>query len=327
MIFQRLKNNMFKFQGNSNKTPQTNPEDFSDDKDLDRRVKDFVDIGGVSTRFLGLSLWYVEHKKFLFLLTVWFLALSATVLWSFCLYYFTYYLLVGARQDRENELALSEFSVTAPRQLQGWTDLQKVFIKALPTGQDRYDLAGQVINPNQDIWATFDYYFLIDGVPTERQSGFVFPGETKTLISVGQTLPSTPIDGTLVLERVGPDRFKARDMPDWPAFKEDHLKFLVQDKIFTPYTQTGLTEKLPINRLSFSLINQTAFNYRQAKFIITLYQGNNLLAVDNYIVRDFMSKEKKNINLSIIGSLSAVNRIDIVPDINIINSSEYKAGY
>ncbi|NCN25382.1 hypothetical protein COT94_03405 [Candidatus Falkowbacteria bacterium CG10_big_fil_rev_8_21_14_0_10_37_14] len=318
---------MSKFQDNYNTTPPPNTEELRAGINLDRQVKDFVDVSGVSTRFLDLSLWYMEHKKFLFLLTVWFLALFAAVLWSFCLYYFTYYLLVGVRQDRENELALSEALVTAPRQLQGWTDLQKVFIKALPIGQDRYDLAGQVINPNQDIWATFDYYFLIDGVPTERQSSFVFPGETKTLISVGQTLPSTPSNGALVLERVGPDRFKARDMPDWPTFKEDHLKFLVQDKIFTPYTQTGLTEKLPINRLSFSLINQTAFNYRQAKFNIMLYQGNNLLAVDNYIVSDFMSKEKKNITLSILGSLSTVNRIDIVPDINIINSSEYKSGY
>jgi len=289
--------------------------------DINARVERYSDLEGVTTKGLNIGLWYVKHTKDLFLILVWFLSISAAVLWSFSLYYLGNYLFFGMKQDRESLSQLSQ-SVDVVRYNYD-VNLEILDAQALVTKENTYDLIGFLSNKNNNTWGAFNYYFLVDGKHLGDGVGFILPNETKPLISLNQTIDYTPSKTVLVLDFFGWRRLNAHDVPNWEDYKANHLDFVVRDKVFFPGNESGLSENVDINQLSFNVTNQTSFNFKQAPFIITLYNGQNIVAVNRYIFYNFKSRQKEQVNLTIIGKLPNITDISVSPDINVMDNEVY----
>jgi hypothetical protein len=278
---------------------------------------------GITTKSLELGLWYQKHRQIFLWVTVWGLSLSAAVFWSFILYYIATYLLVGKTADQENAMALSEWSLSSPRPNQS-ANIDYSFYQAIPLADGRYDLVGQITNKKSNGYISYTYYFY-DGQRIIGQSGgFLLPGETKFVVALGQRLNGSPYDVRLVLENILFKLNTPKSMPDWPGYKKSHLDFIVSDKVYIPALEK-LSESQPINNVSFILVNNTAYTYYNAPFLIILYNGDKIVAIDRYIASVFESRQKLNVNLNFVGNLGNADRLEVVPDINIMNMESYSS--
>jgi hypothetical protein len=291
------------------------------DESLSARVERYEDLAGVSTKELNTGLWYVKKTKTMFLVVVWTLVVVAGVLWSYVLYYFGYYLFVGLKQDRQTYAELSE-PVDVVR-VDFKANLKIGAAQALAWGDDHYDLVGELENRNTNSWGYFSYYFLIDGQRYGNSNGFILPNEKKFLTAFNQNITAAPVNVSLVVENFGWFRINLHQIPDWEAYKKERSNFAVRDKLFSSAADSGLTENVELNRLTFTLTNQTSYNFRQAPFLILMYSQDEIVGVNRYIVTDFAPRQDKVVNLTIVGDLPKVTNVEVVPDINILDGSIY----
>jgi len=288
--------------------------------ELERRLDNFEDVEGISTRNLNIGLWYLQHRRIFFLAIVWFLAITATILWCYSLYYFGYYLLVGLKQER---VAGQSLVTEIPRAVR--KDLMSSFyfktIDLINLGNNSFELLGEVDNQNLKSWATFDYYFLVDGNKVGAGSSFILPQSKKFVIAVLDGASVAPDTSSLVVYNIRWVNLNSHLIPDWVDYRNAHLNFSVIDKKFVNANLSSLSDRLPMNTISFSVINQTAYSYLEAPFQVILYSGDTPVGVKDYVINNFKSRDRKQVNLTIVGNFPNVTQIEVLPDINILDTN------
>ncbi len=95
------------------------------------------------------------------------------------------------------------------------------------------------------------------------------------------------------------------------------------DLNFSAGSVSGLSDKVNLNTLDFSVKNQTPFGYYEAPLNIFLYSGSEIVAVNRYILNNFLPGETRFVKMSWPGNFGSANRTDVVPDINIIDDGVY----
>jgi hypothetical protein len=299
----------------------TNPE-LSSTELLEKKLNDFTDVDGISTRRLSFGLWYMKHRHHFFLTAVWLLTIVATVLWAYSLYYFSHYLLVGSKIDRVNEASLGD-NPRAVEQRKLLSSLSYGFVQAVDLGRGSYSLIGKLASANQSNWAVIDYYFLVDGQPFGTSTSYILPSSEKYLTSVidNQSLPPQSVQ--LIISNFRWSKVDYHQIKNWSEYKADRLSFVVLDKKFVGSVQSQISDRLPVNTLSFNINNRSAYSFREAPLQIILYSGSDVVYVKEYVINNFYSKERKDITISLIGSMPNITRIDILPEINILDQDLY----
>jgi len=294
------------------------------EKEIEKKVENYVGPEGITTKQLEYGLWYVEHKRLLRQALYGFLILLAAVSWTYTIYGLAYYL---ARGMNEDELLAKQLAET---QVAGHEYVARIAAKDLVIGQtaalrtaDKYDLFAEVKNDNQKWRAEFDYYFVAAGRQTEKISGYIFPGQTKYLSALAQDFPYPPAAGRLILENIKWRRINQHAIPDWNSYYRAHLNIATADIKFIPASSSRLSEKLNLNQLSFTVINQTVYNYWETGFTILLYGGGQIVGINHYALSDFMSGQNQQVQMSWPGNLPGVDRVAIIPEINIIKDDIY----
>lgn len=304
---------------------QNSNQEKNQTKKAEARLKNYVGPEGITTKQLEAGLWYVEHKQLLRKILCGFLILVAAISWTYTIYGFAYYLVRGLNEDERLIKQLVEVNNIGHDyvSLVGAKSLAVAPVGILKSTDKKYDLYVQIENDNQKWWAEFDYYFLAAGSQTEKTAGFILPLETKYLLALAQDFINPPAGAVLIMENLRWRRINQHQIPDWPDYYEKHLAIESADIKFTPAGSSPLSEKLNLNQLSFNAINQTAFNFWEAGFTILLYQGGGLANINHYILNDFMSGEKRFIEISWPGDLGRAERVEIVPEINIMRDDIY----
>lgn len=290
-------------------------------KVLEERANLLEISGGLPTKWLELGVWYTANKKKLFLILTWTITIIAAVVWAYCLYFLSDYI-IHTRDAQENEIALSNTVQRVVRK-NPLADYSYNFVKSLPIDNNRYDFVGTITNKSNNIWLGFNYHFEVDGKSTEGQASFVLPGETKYLLSLGQTIESPSYNVLLVIDNLSVNRIKPKEIPDWKNYYDNRMSFVFKDKTFVSGGTLGLSERLNLSRVSFNVANNSAYNFRQVPFSIILKSGTDIVGVDRYIVNDFKSRARKYAELSVLGKIDNVDYIEVYPDINIADSSIY----
>ncbi|MDP2708611.1 MAG: hypothetical protein Q8O93_00960 [bacterium] len=297
----------------------------TNDKKIDAKLRAYVDTDGLGTKRLEAGLWYIEHKQKLRLALYGFFIITAAVSWSYTIYGFTYYFSRGVAED--------ELLVTQIAQLSGADhnyvksiaarDLAAEPVKILKSADGKYDFYARLKNLNDKWWAEFDYYFSADGRQTEKTGSYILPLEEKYPAALAQSFDYLPANAELIIENMVWRRIDRHRIPDWNAYYAGHLDITSADIKFIPAAASLLSEKLNLNELSFSLSNNTVYNYWEAGFTILLYSGGQIAGINHYTLNDFMSGEKREVKLSWTGNLKRVDRIDIIPEINIMKDNIY----
>ncbi len=280
---------------------------------------------GPSSKKLALGLWLIEHKKHFRAALVIFLVTIAAVSWSYTIYGLTYYIARGMKEDE-----------TLARQIvQNWVVGHDYILELAPAdlifsspqifkaSEDKYDFLAEIRNPNPRHWASFSYCFSANNEEADCGQSFILPEETKIVSALAKVFKSRPAGPTFVVKEVSWVRVNPRQFPDWENFRDEHLNITMEGIKFTPAPTSGLSEKLNLNNLEFTITNKTPFNYWEIHLNILLYRGSSIIGINRYTVLELMSREKREIEMSWLGGLSGVDNVKIVPEINIFKDDIY----
>lgn len=287
-------------------------ENLEQDIDLNK----YDDQSGVSLKEMDFGLWLAENRqKFLKLLTGILIALCA-----FFFIYSTYNLIIYYLSGDPNMDLLIDNTPTSPRQLT--TDLEISPLEAF-AGENNYDLAIKLNNPNDKFLATFDYCFALADTDLNCGTSFILPNEEKYILNLGQTLDGNSNQLSFKINAIFWQRVNSHDIPDWAAYRQERLNFIVNNLDFSSGQANSLSSKLSLSDLEFSIDNSTPYGYYEVPLNILLYNGENLVGVNRYILKNFLSGSKRDIKMSWTGSLPNVNRVEVQPDLNIVDENVY----
>jgi hypothetical protein len=289
-------------------------------------LRKYQDPAGMSVAKLDLGLWYVENRDNVIVFLYFLAFLFGLLSWIFFFYQYGSYVIKDLKVTRvyASEIAkrtLPDYSFYQEREAQA---LQLYPVQSIMGSANKRDLVSQVNNPNQAHWARFKYHFQNGADKIGWEDGFVLPGESKQLLLLGQDIPANTGGLQLVITNIQWGRINRHVVGDWKRFRDSHLDFKFSNKVFSASESSSLSEKIPINTLSFYVENNSSFNYWNVPLIISLYNYGDLSAVVSYQVNDFESNTDREISFTLPGAMKKVTEVKIVPDLDIMRSDIYK---
>ncbi len=294
---------------NNDKKNKETGINFSGDKKATGKLHDKFDF----------SLWFLKNRAKFFIGVVLFLIVLSAGLYLFS-FYNLYDYISGSKNEEGllQELTNTNVSLTAGRTA---IDLETGNSQSF-SHNGRYDFIAKIKNPNSNFFAQVNYCFLSGEIELACGNSLIFPGETKYLMTLAISLDSRPGNLDLVLKNINWERVDGKKYPNWTEYFSDHSNFVITDTKFIAEKADTLTSGY-IDEVSFSITNNSAYNYWEVPLSILLFRGDNLVGVNKYTISEFMSLDQKDVNLSWINSVKSVDRVEIIPDVNILDEDNY----
>ena len=279
--------------------------------------KAYKDLGGLSEKHLNFGLWLLENKKkFKHALVIFLIVFSASTL-SYSAWHYTNYMLYGRHQHKEmmDQYNVSLIDSQALREVMSPHNLLFSFTEAYFVN-GKYDFITKINNPNPRHYAKFNYCF--EAFNTELACGesFILPNEEKYVISLGHEISENISNPNFVIKDISWQRITAHVIEDWDRFINERFRF--ETEIY----EFNKTENNFFN-LRFSVTNNSTYGYYSLPLQIILYQNDREVAVNYYLVNDFKGAEKVNINLSWPAAFINANRVEIIPDLDVLDTENY----
>ncbi len=290
---------------NNDKNNNTNIS-FSSDKKTNKKVRDKFDF----------SLWFLKNRSKFFIFIVLFLLVLSAGLYLFS-FYNLYDYISGSKKEEGllQELTNTNVSLTPSRTA---IDLEIGNIQSF-SHNSRYDFVSKVKNPNSNFFAEVNYCFYSGEIELACGNSMIFPEETKYLMALAISLDKQPDNLNLVLKNIGWERLDTKKYPNWSEYFSSRSNFAITEAKFT----AEKADSGYINKVSFFITNNSAYNYWELPLSIVLFKGNTVVGVNRYIISEFMSLSQKDINLSWMNSVKSVDRVEVIPDLNILDEDNY----
>lgn len=272
---------------------------------------------------LKKSYWYVTHR-ILFRK----IGIGALMVFSLGLVLYGLVGLINFYSSGERDITNLTTSVTRDRmnmdllaEANKPKDLSLGETKVLKGNQGYVDFVTEIFNPNAQ-WTiqSLEYYFLIGEDKTESRKDFVLPGQTKYLILFNHASNTTAVNAQLVIENIEWEK-----VPDFQSLQDRMLSFDFENAKVLSSSSSGISDEEKISVVSFDILNKTSYNYWEPKFVILLIRGDQLIAVADTFVDGLATGEKKTESINIIQSLPSSTKIQVLPDINILDPTVFKS--
>lgn len=310
------------FNKNSANEKNSSPEHAQEKIDI-YKYKDVE--GGITTKQLDFSLWFLSSKKFFKKLFIFFLVVISAVSWSYSIYHIAYYLAKGMNDDRvllselaKNNLIGHDYILSISPQ-----NISASSVLVFPLGDNRYDFLIELKNPNYNYWVDFDYCFFSDTQNIVCGEAFLMPGEKKHIIELAKEINSGSKNIRFTVDNISWQRTDLHKYPDWQNFVNYHLDIPMENIDFKSIAQSGLSDKVGYNSLYFTAFNKTPYNYWSVDFNILLKRSGKVVSVNKYNLQEFISGETREIEISWPGKLNNISDIEITPIINILDQNNY----
>ena len=250
-------------------------------------------------------------QKFLIIIGVGFLlAIAIGIFTLFYQYYFD-----GKQAAIHNELLLS---VNNPKYQEQVLSLQPDSLrvssnKVLENFKKNYDFISSVTNPNENWYAVIDYYFQGGSYKGDLQTSFILPKQNRSFWDLNVINPQKITNGKIVIENIDWVRASRYD-----ELRTEYWHFLLDDiELVRAKDLAGDDED--ISRLEFVITNDSIYNFWNLGLAINLKRYDELVAFYYYELEDFLSDEKRSIDLTFFEDLPGITDIDIVPLLNVFD--------
>lgn len=265
--------------------------------------------------------WFARNRVLLYRVAVGVLIGLSVIFWLYVLIgggsLALYELQSGSKLDRD--LAYF-YNYTVVHPAYSPTPLLIAGTQILQGGVKKYDLAGEVSNPNNRFYASFDYYFVVDGAPTPVQHTFLLPEETRMITHLGYDQSDYPGGAELVINNLQWRRISNHQITDVTAWQAARLNFKISNFSFE---RAGGTEGAAANIIKFNLNNASPYSFTEANFAVGLFQGEALVGILQLRLPRFVSGTTRAIDLrSFVIGLN-VTDVRVFPLIDIYDNSVY----
>lgn len=283
-------------------------------KDID--LKNYNDSAGVSLKGMNFGLWVAENRRKITKIIIILLILLSAFFFIYSSYNYIVYFISG---DPNSQFVINN-QILSPRKVTSDLEISPLQVFS---SDSRSDLAVQLSNPNDKFMANFSYCFKLGEKNVACGTGFILPSEKKYILALAAEFTGSRSELTFSVSDIFWRRIDTHQIPNWSDFYNKRLDFAVSGLNFASAAVSGLSDKVNLNTLDFSVKNQTAYGYYEAPLNIFLYNGSEIVAINRYIIQNFLPGETRSVNISWPGSFSAVNRTDVTPDINIMDDNVY----
>jgi len=277
-------------------------------------LPDRLGSGDVSLKQLSFGLWYLRHRRLFYSILIGILATLAIAGWIYGFYGLGRYFIFDRNQDRQSLLEIAQNGVNL---LAGRSNQPLSFSDVKVLGNNPSDLLAEVYNPNSRTAVYFNYSFVANGQVLIQREGFVLPGQRKYLSARIQQVPAGAAV-QLVISQAFWQKINARQIPDWPAFLASHDQLTITDRQISLAGLGGQS----VSQVKFRLENKTAYGYWSVPILMLVYQGDNLIGINELVLAKIKSGESRAIGFSWPG-LSGADRLEVVTMVDYLNSNNY----
>lgn len=296
-----------------NKKPRENKE---------ADLENYEDLEGLTLKKMNIGLWLSLHRRQIMRIFIIILIITAALSFAYSAYSYLYYFLYGRQADTEllHNLTDNQINSQAYRDLNAPKNLVVGDISVFSV-QGKYDFLVPLENPNARHYSNFRYCLEnSDGVQLLCGDSFILPGAKKYLLLLGQELEEKPSNLRLVVVNMNWQRLNAHDIPDWNSYLKNRADVQVLDN---KYSLTGSGDKNPFHSLQFTVKNNTPYHFATLPIDIILWNGARIVGVNAYNLENLLSAETRSVTLSWPSGGERVNKVEIIPDVNILDQSVY----
>lgn len=272
----------------------------------------------LSEKQLDLAYWYVTHKlQIRKILIGLFIAVDVIIcLIPIVLFIVNYESMRNTLQeqvqDLQNNLILSQYTKAYEAQ-----KLKSTGISIVKRSDGSIDAMAKITNPNTDWYVkSFDYKFIFGDQESEVSSTFILPGQEKYIMAFNIETASAA-SARLEVSNIKWKRILIKEIPNIEEYIIDRTAFEVADIEQISSARTNFTKTV------FNLTNNTAYNYWEVELNILLYQQSRLVGINNIVAKQLMSGEQRQIEVGWAGSLPAVNKVVVDPQVDIFDPDSY----
>ncbi len=283
-----------------------------------------TDVSGVSINKLEAGLWWVRNRGLFKKILVSALAIFAFGTFGYSLFGFGYYFIKGMRDDEKMVRDMVNTTTVSREFLEqkAAKDLSLSSVGIIDNTES-YDLYISIKNQNPKHWGSFSYCFKIGEKDLECGESFVLPSENKIISALGLKGSSRPNNVKFVIDNMVWKKINPHQIPDWNSYKSERLRIDIKNVSFKPSSSNELSEKIELNSLTFNASNPSAYGFWEAPLNVILYRSNRIVGINRYVIKELSSYDSRDIKITWTGNLAGVNNIDILPDINIMDESNY----
>ncbi|TAK05383.1 hypothetical protein EPO33_05470 [Patescibacteria group bacterium] len=263
--------------------------------------------------------WYVEHKLQLkaaltVFLVVWCAAFGGYAIWGMVKLFLIEY--PGYRQ-MQRDAGVNYVNFAA---LENARPIDVRTVQVFAAGAGKADAVATVRNPNARFAATFRYQFVGEGATPSELEGFLLPGEEKPLLSLGIPTQTSFRSARLEIRDVQWARLDAHEIPDWAAYRTARMALSGEEVVFTPAQTQG-----QVSRVTFTVKNASAYSYWNVRFIVLLYRGQSIAAVNAIDLSSLRTGESRPASVTWFENVPSVTKTEIRPEVNILDQSAFIA--
>lgn len=266
----------------------------------------------------SLSLWFLKNRRKLFIGTVLFLFILSVVLFLFS-FYNIYDYIRGIDKENKDLEELTNIGVTLNPSRTA-IELEYNGIQYF-SHDGKYDFLAKVKNPNPNFFSNIIYCFYDGEVELACGGSLIYPNENKYVMILSVSLKNRPDNLSFSIKNTSWERVDVKKYPDWNAYYSERNNFMIADSVFKADKIDGSSGY--VNNVSFSIKNNTPYNYWEVPLSIILFKNNNVVGINKYTISEFMSFDQKKVNLSWINSIKSVSDILVIPDFNILDEDNY----
>lgn len=273
---------------------------------------------------IGRTLWWVEHREKLGNLGI-----ILLVIFDACLVLFVAWSLVDAfliSSGSEQRAVIESVSMNQ-EDLRAYTESNAALpmnvapVSVFPSVNNKYDFYTQLENQNADWWAEFDYQFVFDGGATIVKKGFILPESKKSVAELAFVSTTGASNIQFQFQNVSWHRIDHHVISDYTKWSEDRLGLEIKEPTIS---QDVSVNSQGLFRTTFTVKNNTAFNFYNPTFYLLLKRGESVTGVNKTDLQMLAAGETQNVVVNWFGTIASASQVEVVPDLNLFDPSLYK---
>jgi len=231
------------------------------------------------------------------------------------------YLVVGQFTDRAEVSSMAN-NIASVRVFAVENSASSLLIgdtSVISLGDGEYDFVSTLQNSNEDWYAEVDYYFSSGSESTEVMHGFIMPLQLTLVVALRQSIDS--ISGAeVVIDDLVWHRVDPHAVSDIDSWLQDHNSFTILN---AEYTKDVEIDNTNIPRTSFTVTNNSSYNYWSAVFYVVLDRNGSIVGVNQATVPGFEVGDTREVNVNWFGEAVSSADVSIYPYINYFDEDVY----
>lgn len=232
--------------------------------------------------------------------------------------YWTLYFTSAQKEqvDTAQNIIQSQNNTSIIRAERAALDLKIISTRTIARTNGKYDFVSVVENPNERWRARASYAFTSGGKNTDLQFIDILPGEKRVLAVFQSDLSGEAI--RLVFDNISWNYIDKHEVEDIILFKSERNKFEISKPEYKNQNQIITTD-----RISFSITNQSAFNYFGVDVDIVIYFNSDIIGIERAYLSPFRSGDKKEVEIHSSSRGIVPTQIEVLPHIDIYDNLNY----